>query len=144
MYQLLARHAHGLQQKAPPPLHVLFLPMSTNFFVRLVSVSKAPGRKAYLRTEFVHTVCFAGGKPEFYIGSADWMTRNLMRRVEVVTPVIDEGIKKELQVRTRGKLVLVQQADLLMTWNRGLGRSIASSLAFQGYPRFTCTRFGAG
>jgi polyphosphate kinase len=61
-----------------------------------------------LRTESVHTVCFAGGKPEFYIGSADWMTRNLMRRVEVVTPVIDESIKKELQVRTRGTLVLAE------------------------------------
>lgn len=33
------------------------------------------------------------------MGSADWMTRNLTRRVEVVTPVEDEALQKELQVR---------------------------------------------
>jgi polyphosphate kinase len=30
-----------------------------------------------------------GGDPEYYIGSADWRPRNLRRRVEVVTPVLD-------------------------------------------------------
>ncbi|KAG0612135.1 hypothetical protein M758_6G004600 [Ceratodon purpureus] len=38
-----------------------------------------------------------GGKAEYYMGSADWMTRNLTRRVEVVTPVEDESLQKELQ-----------------------------------------------
>jgi len=38
-----------------------------------------------------------GGKVEYYLGSADWMTRNLTRRVEVVTPVEDESLQKELQ-----------------------------------------------
>lgn len=38
-----------------------------------------------------------GGKSEVFIGSADWMSRNLTRRVEVVTPVEDENLKKELQ-----------------------------------------------
>jgi polyphosphate kinase len=37
-----------------------------------------------------------GGAPEFFIGSADWMTRNLSRRMEVVTPVRDPMIKAEL------------------------------------------------
>ncbi len=37
-----------------------------------------------------------GGQENVYIGSADWMTRNLSRRVEVVTPVEDSNLAKEL------------------------------------------------
>ena len=37
-----------------------------------------------------------GGSEEIYMGSADWMPRNLDRRVEIVFPVEDEAIKKEL------------------------------------------------
>lgn len=37
-----------------------------------------------------------GGNPEIYMGSADWMPRNLDRRVEIVFPVEDEEIKKEI------------------------------------------------
>jgi polyphosphate kinase len=38
-----------------------------------------------------------GGDEEVYIGSADWMTRNLDRRVEVVTPVLDPQLRKYLK-----------------------------------------------
>ena len=38
-----------------------------------------------------------GGEPEYYIGSADWMTRNLDNRVEAVTPVDDPDIRRELR-----------------------------------------------
>jgi polyphosphate kinase len=38
-----------------------------------------------------------GGEEEVYIGSADWMARNLDRRVEVVTPVLDPQLKKYLK-----------------------------------------------
>ena len=37
-----------------------------------------------------------GGSDEIYMGSADWMPRNLDRRVEIVFPVEDERIKEEI------------------------------------------------
>ncbi len=37
-----------------------------------------------------------GGDPEIYMASADWMNRNLDRRIELGFPIYDEGIKKEV------------------------------------------------
>jgi polyphosphate kinase len=37
-----------------------------------------------------------GGSPEIYIGSADWMDRNLSRRVEVVFPIEQPSLKQRL------------------------------------------------
>ncbi|WP_406826211.1 polyphosphate kinase 1 [Pedobacter sp. KACC 23697] len=36
------------------------------------------------------------GKYDVYLGSADWMNRNIYRRIEVCFPVYDEQIKKEI------------------------------------------------
>lgn len=38
-----------------------------------------------------------GGDPLFYFGSSDWMTRNLLRRVEVVVPIEDTQLQKQIQ-----------------------------------------------
>lgn len=38
----------------------------------------------------------AGGEGKYYIGSADWRTRNLTARVEVVVPIEDRKIRKRL------------------------------------------------
>ena len=39
----------------------------------------------------------AGGDEKVFIGSADWMPRNLDHRIEVVTPVYDPAIKGEMK-----------------------------------------------
>ena len=36
------------------------------------------------------------GKPRYFIGSTDWMARNLDKRIEVMTPVYDADIQREL------------------------------------------------
>ncbi|MFT5667468.1 MAG: polyphosphate kinase [Vicingaceae bacterium] len=47
--------------------------------------------------EHARVVVFCnGGEEKVYIGSSDWMRRNLDRRVEVMTPILDENIKKML------------------------------------------------
>ena len=49
------------------------------------------------------------GSPEAYIGSADWMSRNLDRRVEAVTPVEDPALREKLE----------RLLELYLTDNRG-------------------------
>jgi len=38
-----------------------------------------------------------GGQEKVYVSSADWMTRNLDRRVEVAFPILDEGLRAEVR-----------------------------------------------
>ncbi|MBO3285692.1 polyphosphate kinase 1 [Paenibacillus sp. FSL M8-0228] len=37
-----------------------------------------------------------GGNSELFLSSADWMTRNLTRRIELMCPIYDDGIKEML------------------------------------------------
>ena len=37
-----------------------------------------------------------GGKPKLFLGSPDWTRRNLYRRIEAVTPILDPDLKREL------------------------------------------------
>jgi len=38
-----------------------------------------------------------GGREELYLSSADWMPRNLEKRVELMFPVLDEGLKSDVR-----------------------------------------------
>lgn len=53
-----------------------------------------------------------GGQEEVYIGSADWMTRNLDRRVEAITPVEDPTLAKDLQ-----EILGIMLADNRKAWD---------------------------
>jgi polyphosphate kinase len=53
-----------------------------------------------------------GGDEEYFIGSADWMPRNLERRVEVVVPIIDRGLHHRL-----ASLMRVYLADSRQGWD---------------------------
>ena len=52
------------------------------------------------------------GQEEVYIGSADWMTRNLDRRVEAVVPIEDPESLKDLQ-----EILGVMLADNCQAWD---------------------------
>jgi polyphosphate kinase len=52
------------------------------------------------------------GSPEYFLGSADWMKRNLNRRVETITPVEDPTLKKQLE-----EMLRVYEADNYSAWD---------------------------
>ncbi len=52
------------------------------------------------------------GQEEIFIGSADWMTRNLDRRVEAVVPIEDPAIAKDLQ-----EILGIMLADNRQAWD---------------------------
>jgi polyphosphate kinase len=48
--------------------------------------------------EHTRSFCFYNdGQPEYFISSADWMGRNLNRRVEVTVPIYDAAIQRQLR-----------------------------------------------
>ena len=51
------------------------------------------------------------GEPEFFIGSADWMKRNLTNRVETIMPVLDEAVN-ELD-----EILAVYEGDNCSAWD---------------------------
>jgi polyphosphate kinase len=53
-----------------------------------------------------------GGNEEYYIGSADLMTRNLTGRVEAIAPIEDASLKAELRT-----LLDLQLADRRSAWD---------------------------
>ncbi|MBL1210466.1 polyphosphate kinase 1 [Geminocystis sp. GBBB08] len=51
------------------------------------------------------------GEEEIYIGSADWMGRNLSRRVEAITPIEDPKLLKQLQ-----EILGIMLSDNTQSW----------------------------
>lgn len=63
--------------------------------------------------EHARIYCFRnGGAPEYYLGSADWMKRNLDNRVETVAPVSDPALQEQLRT-----ILDVYDADNASAWD---------------------------
>ena len=65
-----------------------------------------------------------GGEEEIYIGSADWMPRNLYERVEVLVPLRDEMLRNRVRheildaylADNRKARVLISDASYIRAW----------------------------
>jgi polyphosphate kinase len=53
-----------------------------------------------------------GGRPEYFLGSADWMSRNLDSRVEAIVPVEEPRLQEELKA-----ILDLQLADNVKAWD---------------------------
>jgi polyphosphate kinase len=80
-----------------------------------------PGRSETIRVisivgrflEHARIFFFAnGGTPEYYIGSADWMTRNLDARVEAAVPIDEPRLQEEVQA-----ILDLQLGDNVKAWD---------------------------
>lgn len=79
------------------------------------------------------------GKREVYISSADWMTRNIDKRVEVGCPIYDESLKQriidilEIQWSDTTKARIIDQHQQNNYVARGNRRKIRSQIAIYDY-----------
>jgi polyphosphate kinase len=73
-----------------------------------------------------------GGEGEIYMGSADWMGRNLDRRVETIVPVLDPAIREHI---TAGILDILERDNAKTRWLRSDG-SYTRRVAEPGEPFF--------
>jgi polyphosphate kinase len=76
-----------------------------------------------------------GGSEEMYMGSADWMNRNLYRRIEVCFPVVDADIRSEvkqlimLQLKDNVKAVMLNENLENVPLSPGTDEPVRSQLA---------------
>lgn len=84
-------------------------------------------------------VFYNGGDKEVFIGSGDWMRRNLDRRIEVSCPIYDPRLKKriidilDLQFRdtTKARVIDAEQTNAYV--KRGNRKKIRSQVAIYDY-----------
>ena len=71
-----------------------------------------------------------GGEEEIYIGSADWMPRNLYERVEVLVPLRDEFLRERVRreildaylADNRKARILLSDATYIPAWQSAHGK----------------------
>lgn len=75
------------------------------------------------------------GEPQYYMGSADWMPRNLDKRVELVFPVENEDLKKRVQ-----EIVNIMFKDTVNA-RRQHSDMTYSSVEKRGKKRLNCQKY---
>ncbi|NJN65045.1 MAG: polyphosphate kinase 1 [Acidobacteria bacterium] len=70
------------------------------------------------------------GTPEYFIGSADWMKRNLDRRVETIAPIRDTGVHAELE-----RIIAIYESDNASAWDCDASGSYERRHPQEGEPR---------
>ncbi|MDY6796666.1 MAG: polyphosphate kinase 1 [Actinomycetota bacterium] len=94
----------------------------------------------YLEHSRIYIFC-NDNQPLVYISSADWMHRNIEKRVEVGTPVYDEGLKRELfdyfniQVEDNVKARVINAAQDNSRRNAGGCRKVRAQVDIYRYLR---------
>ena len=84
-------------------------------------------------------IFYNGGQERVYISSADWMSRNLDRRVEVGCPIYDESLKTKiiaifnLQWSDTTKARLIEQEQANQYRLRGNKKKIRSQVKIYEY-----------
>jgi len=84
-------------------------------------------------------IFYNDGNPLIFSGSADWMSRNLNRRIEVIFPILNESIKQEifdlidLQLKDNTKARLIDEAQKNEYVKRKSTKKIQSQIASYNY-----------
>lgn len=82
-----------------------------------------------------------GGEKQVYMGSPDWMRRNLYRRIEAVTPILDKELKQEMidmleiQLRDNRKAVWVDEYLRNVRKFDGEAKPVQAQIDFYKYLR---------
>lgn len=71
-----------------------------------------------------------GGAAEHYLGSADWMKRNLDSRVETIVPVLDDGVQRQLD-----EILEIYESDSCFAWEGAPDGSYERRVPGEGEPR---------
>ena len=80
-----------------------------------------------------------GGEERYFIGSSDWMTRNLDNRIEVMAPVYDPDIQRDLKRVIEFGLRDTMQGHIVDGTGRNLPWTTEENLPFRSQEAlYTC------